>query len=92
MALTLLVYASRSMMLIGRTLAKFNQPKRNKRFDNFIMFVWVQESLFHIAVGSNPVQEALGSQDSTEVKFKSCFIAVKNIPTESTCFNDPGKV
>ena len=51
-------------MQIGRTLAKFTQLKRNKRFDNFIMLVGVQGSLFHIAAGSHPVQEALGSQDS----------------------------
>ena len=49
---------------LGRTLAKFNELKRNKRFDNFIMLVWVQGSLFHIAAGSHPVQEACGSQDS----------------------------
>ena len=45
-------------------LHKFTQLKRNKRFDNFIMLVWVQESPFHIAAGSHPVQEASGSQDS----------------------------
>ena len=50
--------------LIGRPLAKFTQLKRNKRFDNFIMLVGVQGSLFHIAAGSHPVQEAWGSQDS----------------------------
>ena len=50
--------------VLGRTLAKFTQLKRNKRFDNFIMLVGVQGSLFHIAVGSHPVQEAWGSQDS----------------------------
>ena len=48
----------------GRTLRKFTQLKRNKRFDNFIMLVWVQGSPFHIAAGSHPVQEAWGSQDS----------------------------
>ena len=50
--------------LIGRTLAKFTQLKRNKRFDNFIMLVGIQGSLFHIAAGSHPVQEAWGSQNS----------------------------
>ena len=40
------------------------QLKRNKRFDNFIMLVWVQGSPFHIAAGSHPVQVAWGSQDS----------------------------
>ena len=49
---------------IGRTLPKFTQLKRNKRFDNFIMLVWVQGSPFHIAAGSHPVQEAWESQDS----------------------------
>ena len=51
-------------LLLGRTLPKFTQLKRNKRFDNFIMLVWVQGSPFHIAAGSHPVQEAWGSQDS----------------------------
>ena len=50
--------------LSGRTLAKFNQLKRSKRFNNFIMLVWVQGSIFHIAAGSHPVQESWGSQDS----------------------------
>ena len=49
---------------IGRKLRTFTQLKRNKRFDNFIMLVWVQGSPFHIAAGSHPVQEAWGSQDS----------------------------
>ena len=49
---------------IGWTLAKFIQLRRNKSFDNFIMLVWVQGSLFHIAAGSHPVQEAGGSQDN----------------------------
>ena len=45
---------------------KFSQLKRNKRFDNFIMLVWVQGSPFYIAAGSRPVglQEAWVSQDS----------------------------
>ena len=50
--------------IIGRTLRKFTQLKRKRRFDNFIMLVWVQGSPLHIAAGSHPVQEALGSQDS----------------------------
>ena len=52
------------MQIMGRKLRKFTQLKRNKRFDNFIMLVWVQKSPFHIAAGSHPVQEAWGSQDS----------------------------
>ena len=51
-------------LFLDRTLAKFTELKRNKRFDNFIIFVGVQGSLFHIAAGSHPVQEAWGSQDS----------------------------
>ena len=50
--------------IIDRKLRTFTQLKRNKRFDNFIMLVWVQGSPFHIAAGSHPVQEAWGSQDS----------------------------
>ena len=49
---------------IGQTLGKFTELKRNKRFDNFIMLAGFQGSLFHIAAGSHPVQEAWGSQDS----------------------------
>ena len=52
-------------VIIGRTLAKFTHLKRNKRFDNFIMLVGVQGSLFHIAAGSHPDgTESVGSQDS----------------------------
>ena len=51
-------------VLIGRALARFIQLKRHTRFDNFIMLVWGQGSIFHIAAGSHPVQEAWGSQDS----------------------------
>ena len=50
--------------LLDRTLGKFTQLKRNKRFDNFIMFVGVQGLLFHIAAGSHPVQKACRSQDA----------------------------
>ena len=61
---------------LGRKLRKFTQLKRNKRFDNFIMLVWVQGSPFHIAAGSYPVQEAWGSQDSSKrgqiVKLLQC--------------------
>ena len=57
-------YTSGSTNHLGRKLRKFTQLKRNKRFDNFIRLVLVQESPFHIAVGSHPVQEAWGSQDS----------------------------
>ena len=63
---------------IGRTLAKFTHLKRNKRFDNFIMLVEVQGSLFHIATRSHPVQEAWGHKIlCTGVKFKSCFNVVE---------------
>ena len=40
--------------------------KRNKQFDNFIMLVWGQGLIFHIAARSHPVQEAWGSQDSVQ--------------------------
>ena len=49
---------------IGRTIPKFTQLERNKRFDNFIMLVWVQGSPFTIGAGSHPVQEAWASQDN----------------------------
>ena len=45
------------IIILGQMLAKFNQLKRNKRLD-FILLVWVQGSLFHIAAGSHPVQKA----------------------------------
>ena len=41
-------------------LWQFTQLKRNKRFDNFIMLVWVQGSQFQIDAGLLPVQEAGG--------------------------------
>ena len=53
-------YMCNKPMVIGQKLRKFTQLKRNKRFDNFIMLVWVQGSPFHIAAGSHPVQEAWG--------------------------------
>ena len=43
---------------LGQTLARFTQLKRDKRFNNFIMLVWGQESIIHIAAGSHPVHEA----------------------------------
>ena len=71
--------ANRKLHTVRPTLRMFTQLKRNKRFDNFIMLVWVQGSPFHIAAGSHPVQEAWGSQDSLyRVKFKSCFNVVEN--------------
>ena len=66
------------MLAIGRTLRKFTQLKRNERFDNFIMLVGVQGSLFYIAAGSHPVQEAWDLKIvCTGVKFKSCFNVVE---------------
>ena len=65
--------------VLGWTLAKFNELKRNKRFDNSIMLVWVQGSLFHIAARSHPVHKAWGHKIvCTGVKFKSGFNVVKN--------------
>ena len=67
------------IVLLDRTLAKFNQLKRNKRFDNRIMLIWLRGSLFHITAGSHPVQKAWGHKIvSSGVKFKSCFNIVKN--------------
>ena len=65
---------------IGRKLRKFTQLKRNKRFDNFIMLVWVQGSPFHIAAGSHILyRKPRGHKIAyTGVKFKSCFNVVKN--------------
>ena len=57
-------FSDHHIWLLGRTLTKFNQLKRNKRFDNFIKLVWVQQSLFHIAAWSHPVHEAWRSHDS----------------------------
>ena len=78
-----------STLLIGRTLARFTQLKRNKRFDNYIMLVWVQESLYHIAAGSHPVQEAWGSQDSLYrgqiQKLLQCCRS-RTILTDSSCY------
>ena len=67
--------------ILGRKLRTFTQLRRNKRFDNFIMLVWVQGSPFHIAAGSHPVQEAWGSQDSLyrgqiqKFKYHTCHAA-----------------
>ena len=52
------------MTHIAGTLGKFTQLKRNKRFDNFIMLVGAQGSLFHIAADSHPVRKARRTQDS----------------------------
>ena len=56
---------------------KVYSAERNKRFDNFIMLVWVQGSPFHIAAGSHPVQEAWGHKIQGS-NSKSCFSVVKN--------------
>ena len=58
---------SYQVLYIGWMLPKYTQLKRlkrNKRFDNFIMLVWIQGSQFRVAAGSHPVQEAWGSQGS----------------------------
>ena len=78
------------MFLLGRKLRKFTQLKRNKRFDNFIMLVWVQGSPFHIAAGSQPVQEAWGSQQGSNSKVASMLS--KTIPTDSSFCNDSERV
>ena len=50
--------------LLGRMLASSTQLRRYKRFEDLIMLVWTQGSIFHTAAGSHPVQEAWGSQDN----------------------------
>ena len=64
--------------LIGRTLPKFTQLKRNKRFDNFIMLVWVQSSPF-ILLPDHILYRKPGGHNivCTRVKFKSFFSVVK---------------
>ena len=78
--------------LLGRTLAKFNQLKGNNTFDMFILLVWVQGSLFHIAAGSHPVQEAWGSQDNLYRGQIVASMLSRTIPTDSSCYNDSEKV
>ena len=51
--------------------------KETKGFDKFIMLIGVR-LLFHMAVGSHPVQEAWDQKIvCTGVKFKNCFNVVK---------------
>ena len=65
--------------VIGLELARFTQLKRHERFADLFMLVRDQGSVFHIAAGSHPVQEAWGHKIvCTGVKFKSCFNDVKN--------------
>ena len=45
---------------IRSELARFTQLKRYKEFGDFIMLVWDQGPIFHIAIGSHPVQEPGG--------------------------------
>ena len=75
------------IILVGWTLPKFTQLKRNKQFDDFIMLVWVQGSPFHIAAGSHPVQEAWGSQD-----LKVALMLSRTIPTDSSYYKDSENV
>ena len=64
--------------ILGRMLAKFNQLKRNKRF-NISLCWYVQESVIHIAAGSYPVQKAWGTQGSLcRGKIQSAFSVVEN--------------
>ena len=78
---------------IARTLGKFTQLKINKRFDNFIMLVGVQGSLFHIVTGSHPVQKAWGPQDSLKgSNSKVASMLSKTIPRDSSYYNDSEKV
>ena len=64
------------LLYLGRTLAKFNQLKRNKRFDIFIKLVWVH---FMLLPGCILYRKPGGHKIvCTGVKFKSCFNVVKN--------------
>ena len=75
---------------ISRKLRTFTQLKRNKRFDNFIMLVWVQGSPFHIAAGSHPVHRKPGGLQRSNSKVASMLF--KTIQTDSSCYNDSEKV
>ena len=44
------------LTLLGLEPARFTQLKRHTRFDDFVMLVWGQESMFHIAAVSLPVK------------------------------------
>ena len=79
--------------LLGRTLAKFNQLKRNKRSDNLIMLVWVQVSLFHIAAGSSCTESPEVTRNFVQgSNSKVASVLLKAIPTDSSCYNDSEKV
>ena len=57
------------------------------------MLVGVQGSLFHIAAGSQPVQETWGSQDSLykgQIQ-KVASLLSRPIPTDSSCYTDSEK-
>ena len=75
-------YHNHTFRHIGRMLRIFTQLKRNKRFDNFIMLVWVQGSPFHIAAGLHPVQEVWGSQDRCQIQklLQCCREPYQQIP------------
>ena len=64
---------------IGRTPAQFTQLKRHTRFDDFIMFLQGQVSIFHIAAMSRHVQSACSHKIvCTGIKFKSLSNVVSN--------------
>ena len=68
---------------LGRQWRTFIQLKRYIRFDDYIMLVLYQGSIFHIATGSHPVRETWGGGHKskivcTGVKFKRWLNFVKN--------------
>ena len=80
---------------IGWTLARFTQLKRYKEFDDFIMLVWNQGSIFDIATGytGHILNRKPGGHKivCTGVKFKSCFNVVKNHTDKFLLFYIPEK-
>ena len=60
-------------------LAKFNQLKRNKRFDNFIMLYGSKDHYFILLPGHILYRKPGGHKIAcTGVKFKSCFNVAEN--------------
>ena len=70
---------------LGRESREFIQLK--ERFDGLIMLVWGQESIFHIAAGSHPVQAAWGSQNRGP---KNAFIQPKRYKDKTWWISLPG--
>ena len=64
---------------------------KKKKFDNFIMFVWVQGSPFHIAAGSL-YRKPGGHKFIQGSNSKVASMLSKTISTNSSCYNDSEKV